>query len=352
MQSAGNLPLIIDVANGAVPGSFVSRHFVRQTHWEFFSTSQSVGLLDFVKKPDVRQWAACYRAARYAVAHDAALVITHGPHIAYRTGLFLDLLGYQGKHLSLFNYSWLPHGIMRHIHTVGFRGVNKFVVFSTMEKMLYSDYFGLSPEKLEFVRWGTNPPLVEPADRAIEAGEYICAIGGNSRDYATLLKAMELLPKIRLVIVARPENLRKLSIPRNVSVHTNIPFAAAMNILAFSRFMVVPLIHKKIPCGHVTIVNAMHLGKAFIITNSSGVEDYAQHGFNALTCQEKCPEDLAQAIEKLWNDRPMCQRLADNGLGMARDYCTEKATFTYFAELLKRLGVLTSNLVERDRINE
>ncbi len=45
------------------------------------------------------------------------------------------------------------------------------------------------------------------------------------------------------------------------------------------------------PCGHVTLVSAMHLGKAFVISNSSGVKDYVQHGENAIVCEAFSPDD-------------------------------------------------------------
>ena len=128
----------------------------------------------------------------------------------------------------------------------------------------------------------------------------MCAIGGNARDYGTLLEAARLTPQIRFVCVVRPNSLRSLDIPSNVTVHTNLPSGQAMNILLHSRFMVLPLLHSEVPCGHVTIVAAMHLGKAFVITDSEGVRDYVQDGHNAMTIPARSAAALAEATERLW----------------------------------------------------
>ena len=133
----------------------------------------------------------------------------------------------------------------------------------------------------------------------MEQGDYVCAIGGNARDYGTLIEAARLMPHIRFVCVIRPNSLRGLDIPTNVAVHTNLPFGQAMNILAHSRFMALPLLHSQVPCGHVTMVAAMHLGKAFVITDSEGVRDYVQDGYNAIAVPPGSAGALVDATERL-----------------------------------------------------
>jgi glycosyltransferase involved in cell wall biosynthesis len=176
------------------------------------------------------------------------------------------------------------------------------------------------------------PPLVE--------GDYISAIGGNARDYATLMSAAEQLPEVPLVVVARPRNLRGLRIPPNVRTFTDIPFPDAMSVLANSRFMVLPLTGTDVRCGHVTLVAAMHFAKPFIITNSTGVADYVDHGETAIACPAFDPKGLCEAIRELWDDPERCLAMGENGKAFAGLNCSESSARRHLASLLASRGLL------------
>ena len=91
-------------------------------------------------------------------------------------------------------------------------------------------------------------------------------------------------------------------------MHINLPLGDAMNVLHHSRFMVLPLINSEVPCGHVTLVAAMHLGKALVITDSTGVSDYVRNGENALTGPTGSVEMLIAATKRLWENPMLCAR--------------------------------------------
>ena len=101
--------------------------------------------------------------------------------------------------------------------------VDQLVVFSRLERSLYAKAFDLPEAHFQMIHWGVNPPNVDSPEDPLEQGEYVCAIGGNARDYGTLLEAARLTPHIRFVCVVRPNSLRGLDIPSNVTVHTNLP---------------------------------------------------------------------------------------------------------------------------------
>ena len=174
----------------------------------------------------------------------------------------------------------------------------------------------------------------------IEPGHYICAIGGNARDYPLLMKAMAQLPDIPLVAVMRPHNAASLIVPPNVRLRVNLPPGDANNILRFSRFMVLPLIGSEVPCGHVTIVAAMRMSKAFIITASRGVQDYVQDGVNCLTHDANSVDSLAARIRELWDQPQRCTMIGQNGRRFAEEYCSEESIKYHLDRVLKEFGVL------------
>ena len=99
-----------------------------------------------------------------------------------------------------------------------------------MERDLYSDYLHISKDRIRLRLWSIGVPEVSP-DIPLHAGRYISAIGGNGRDYKTLLEAAHKLPEIPFALVVRPENLSGLQVPANVNVMVNLPFEQAMNIM-------------------------------------------------------------------------------------------------------------------------
>jgi glycosyltransferase involved in cell wall biosynthesis len=285
---------------------------------------------------------ASLEAVKLARRTGAKAVVAHGPTLAAWCAIFAQMLDLRIPILAhSFNFTTLPSLMKRYVFSFAFSRIDRFVVFSSVERALYAKAFWLSAEKFDVVLWGVKPPHVDSLEMPLEGGDYICAIGGNARDYATLLESARQLPELRFVVVVRPESLRGLDIPPNVSVRTNLPIGMAMNILMYSRFMVLPLVNSEVPCGHVTLVAAMHLAKALIITDSLGVSDYVRHDNNALTVPAASANELTAAIKRLWTDSALCGRLGENGKKFATKECTEERIAQHFLKWLQSRGLLT-----------
>ncbi len=280
----------------------------------------------------------CIEAVRKTHGSKARILVTHGPTLAAWCALLTRLFGIEVSIIAhSFNFVALPGPIKRAIFRIALSRIERFVVFSQVEREIYSKAFDLPIDRFDFVRWGVQIPLVEAPDRPIELGNYVAAIGGNARDYRTLLGAARELSEIRFVLVVRSENLKGLELPPNVSAHTSIPFGRAMNILLHSRFMTLPLLPGDIPCGHVTLVAAMHLGKAMVVTDSAGVTDYIRDGVNAISVNAGSVQSLVPAIKRLWQDRELCQLLGANGRLFAAAECTEERIAEHFRGFLSSM---------------
>ena len=343
-----SMPLIINCAVAAHKGAFFEPHTENELRWMHFSASDPLNIPRFSRNSQLLRISACHRAARAAKDCGAAIVVTHGPRISFLVQHFLNFYGYRGSHLAFtFNYPKLPTGLKAIVHHRGFKAIDRFVVFSTIEQRMYHEYFDIPLDRVEFIHWGVKPPELDPPDRPLVSGEYLCALGGNSRDYRTFIESLKRLPEVNVVMVVRPENLVGLDLPPNVRVMTNIPFARAMNILAFSKFMALPLAGSDVPCGHVTLVNAMHLGKAFAITRSAGITDYIREGENALMFSAKSVDEMTDVLRRMWYDPGLCARLGSAGRAFAAEYCTESHTFTALTRIFRQLGVRLSDAPSR-----
>ncbi len=333
-------PLVVNCAYGAVPGTWFDQETEGQLRWIHFNALDDRNSSLLRRHGTLRRFVACFLAARAAQVAKADIVVTQGPDISYIVQYFLRLFGYRGPHLAFtFNYPWLPKGFQKILHQWGFPGIDRFVVYSDVERRLYHEYFKIALERFEFLHWGVGPPDVDSPDSPIVEGDYVCAIGRNSRDYGTFIESVKRLPEMQVVMVVRPDNLAGLDIPPNVRVFAEIPIGQAMNILAFSRFMVLPLDGKDVPCGHMTIVHAMHLGKALAATCSSGISDYVVEEETALAFPPKDVDKMTEVLRHMWNDPELCRRLGNGGRAFAAEYCSEARTFSGFTRILREMGI-------------
>jgi glycosyltransferase involved in cell wall biosynthesis len=282
----------------------------------------------------------CYTAIQLARKEKGQALVTHGPTLAVWCCIFALLAGLEIPILAhAFNFTALPNGLKRRLFSIALRRVDRFVVFSTMERALYADAFDLPLDRIDVVLWSVNRPTLDRSGFPFQPGAYVSAIGGNARDYRTLLNAAYQLPHIQFVLVVRPESLRGLDIPQNVLTYQNLPNGLAMNVLFYSRFTVLPLVDFNIPSGHVTLVAAMHLGKAVIVTDALGVRDYVHNGENALTASLASVPDLVAKIQLLWEDTALCARLGTMGQRFAGQECSEQRITQHFCGWLAAKGL-------------
>ncbi len=311
--------------------------FPDKNHTWLHKSSQSFKL-PIPKKDSFARAIAAFKAV-HSSRKEQSILVSHGPRAAYYGAKATEILNPTLNHLAFFNFTDLPVGFQHRTMAKAYQKVNRFVVFTTFEKKMYSEYFNIPSESIDIMNWSVHAPKVDLSQRAIEAGAYICAIGSQGRDYKTLFKAMKTLKHIKLVVVASKENIRNLEIPDNVKIHTNIPLNDAHNILMHSKFMVLPLRDSQVPCGIVTIVSAMFFKKAVLATNSEAVHDYIKDGHSGLLFDANNSFDLSNKITRLWESEVETNTLANNGLLFVHKNCTEETVFRYFKKYLSSVTI-------------
>jgi len=276
-----------------------------------------------IRKPNLGMFRACFQAVRRASKGHARLLITHDPRASFWCSLFCRLLRVRVDHyVDSFNFAELPTGLKRSLMRYAFQQMKRMSVHSSMERGLYSRYFDIPEDRIRLRLWSIGVPEVSP-DSPLQSGQYVSSLGGNGRDYGTLLEACRLLPEISFVVVVRPESLAGLDVPANVKVMINAPFPEAMNILRYSAFTIVPLAGSTVPCGHVTLVCAMHLGRAIVATDSTGISDYVIPGYNGVLCEPSSAASLAEQIAGLWNQPAEIESLGENSKRFGSENCSE-----------------------------
>ena len=304
--------------------------------WQHAST-RATAVPDWAPKPQTWRRIGAARRAASLMGETSALLVSHGPRMTMYGSFALAARLRPRRHLAYaFNFTELPASATQAVMRRAFRSVDRFVVFSTMERRLYADFFDLDIERFDMLHWAVSPPVPGAGTDASLPPAYVCAIGSQGRDYRTLMAAMTLLPAITLVVVATPSSLHDLTIPPNVVVRCNVPLPQTMAILQRSTASIVPLQGSQVPCGHVTLVAAMHLQKASIVSDSTGIADYVRDGINGLTVPPGDPVALARSIERLFDDAALNARLASTAQAFARAHCSEQTAVDYLQGYLSR----------------
>jgi glycosyltransferase involved in cell wall biosynthesis len=276
--------------------------------WFFFTAKREKWFERIIRRPNLSRYRTCLRAAWKS--RDCDFVISHLPKVTCWFALFAKICRSRARHLAFsFNFTTLPTGLRRAIMRTAFSSVDRFVVYSTAEKELYSQYFNIDSRRIDVLPWTVKVPHYEPSASVMNE-PYLCAVGGEGRDYARLLDAVRPLTHLRVVLVVRPHNLAGLQIPSHVQVYTNLQNARFWNIVKFSRFVVIPLVSDSTNCGHVTIVGSLLHGIPIVTTYSAGTAEYVFHEKNALVSRARDVEALRTNIERLWRDDELRMRLS------------------------------------------
>jgi glycosyltransferase involved in cell wall biosynthesis len=319
----------------------------RDVRWKYFSDKPGHFWQRYLQKPNLNTPIACFRCVSYAARHKAQLLITFDARLSFWCCFISRVFGIKLNHLAFsFNFPALPGGPKKKLFQFAFQKLTKLFVHSSVERKLYSEYFAIPEERIQVRLCTMNVPPVSPDPPALDT-PYVSAIGGNARDYQTLLEASRLLPDVPMVWVVRPENVSKLDLPPHVHILTNVPYPKAMNVLKHSGLTVVPLRDSQVPCGHITFVSAMLLEKAIVVTGSSGISDYVKDGWNGLLCRPQDAQDLAAKIRTLWNDSEKRDQLGANGFKFAKEHCCERLIREDMLEILRTHGLAAKEFAAR-----
>lgn len=300
----------------------------RALEWRSFTTAAKNGPSALGRFHGARALAKAHAGAPFD------LMVSHGPWTTAWTEWLARRSG--ARHLAYsFNFTDLPSGVRKSLMTSAFRNVDAFAVFTDAERALYADYFGLDQHKLLRAPWGVAPPISAPAPRRIE-GDYYAALGGEARDYGVLCEAARHCSELKFVAVARPRNFDGLDTPSNLQVLFDLPFDEAWSIVWHAKASLIPLRSRETPCGLVTLVGGMHLGKAQIVTQAAGAAEYIKDGETGLMTPAGDAKALAAAIWRIEADPALGARLGAAARAHAGAHCSEAATVSFFRGLMER----------------
>lgn len=200
-----------------------------------------------------------------------------------------------------------------------------FAHASPEEAERFTSVLGTRPGLFRYVPY--HCWVTEPRPQVSE-GSYVFS-GGDFRDYATLLRAVDGAPYHVVICVRDTAYFKGLKVLRNVEIAT-VPPERFDELLANCGAVVVPLPGKDIHTGgHTVILAAMALGKPIIVAGTSEYRHYLQHQVNGLLTPPSDSAALRACIDRVLMDASFAAMLGQNALKTAPQFSPE----TFFARV-------------------
>lgn len=280
------------------------------------------------------EWRDYWNQTAQAMAERKGGIITVFPQLAALAGLRKRFSGKQFPVLSWWLNTEAYTGAKGWLARTSLECVDKFVVHTRCEAEYYSQWLGFPMERFEFV------PLQKPEFPRLgeenQENPFIFATGSGNRDYGTFFKAVEKLNLKTLVAPGR-HAVAGLEIPSQVDIRFEITKPEIIKASQEARINVIPMTTEGPTGGTVTIVESMRMGCAIIATRRSGVEDYLEDGVTALLVDPHSEEQMTEAIDRLWNDHELRNRLGKAAYQYAVENCSDEAAGAHLERILDKL---------------
>ena len=156
-----------------------------------------------------------------------------------------------------------------------YRHIDCVIVHSSQQQRIAERTLGLRHEQVALIPYQTDERFWAP--RAVQVKNQICSAGLEYRDYRTMIEAVAGLD-VEVVIAAASHWSKHQGISGDEGVPSNVrvasfDYAGLRQLYAASLFVVVPLQDVENQAGITTILEAMAMGKAVIVSHTRGQTD-------------------------------------------------------------------------------
>ncbi len=207
------------------------------------------------------------------------------------------------------------------------RQIDTLFVYARTQHEHARGRLGIPTRQLRLIPFHTDHRFFRPLAAAPEEGLLVCSAGLEWRDYPTLLAAARALPEATFQLAAASPWSRHQNetadrvLPPNVSAR-RYDYGELRALYARSAVVVVPLYETDFQAGVTTLLEAMGMGKAVIVTRTTGQTDVVVEGETGLTVAPGDVEGWRRSIRLLLADPALQERLGGN----ARRWVEQHAT--------------------------
>lgn len=167
------------------------------------------------------------------------------------------------------------------------------------------DYFAqiIGDEKVSFIPHGVDTKYYSPPENHDRRQSQLCLFVGDwLRDFPTLRGVIELVsfqrPDVQFIAVTPKKNLTLLGIHPNLTILSNIPDSALLDLYRSATMLVLPCLDAT---ANNALLEAMACGLPVVTTDIGGVRDYANEE-SAILVPPQDSLSMANAVLTLLDD--------------------------------------------------
>jgi glycosyltransferase involved in cell wall biosynthesis len=259
--------------------------------------------------------------------HEIGVVLSWGENFAYPVAALICLMRRpRPGHIAILMMPFgqaSPSRVKRMIKRAALpflvrHGIDRVNIPPPLQRRWAVERWKLAPERIVTAQWPVDTSFWAPTPGA---GDMICAVGREMRDYPTLIQALRPL-SVPCHIAAgtavyyggfgtedpRAKSPGEQPLPANITIGPK-SFVELRELYARSRFVVVPILPSVSDNGISAVIEAMAMGRPVISTATEGRADILEDGVNCMLVPPQDVPALRSAIEELWLDPEKCARL-------------------------------------------
>jgi glycosyltransferase involved in cell wall biosynthesis len=184
------------------------------------------------------------------------------------------------------------------------------VVHSTPEIAGFAELHDLDRSRFQVIPWGFDLPKVENVELPELPRRYVCVIGRNNRDFATVGKALE-DTGIGGVFVGADKSLS--SDERDIRCFESLPFPQCLKIMEGALANVILVKDSGRGAGHITAVSGMLLEKPHIFSDVPTLSEYLRDGMDGIAVPLRDVTATREAMLRLGSDPALASRMGRAG---------------------------------------
>lgn len=278
-------------------------------------------------------------------------VFTNSEKIALPLAMMLRALPSRPRHVTIAHrltakkkqpfYRWLKL----------FKQMDVIFVYSSAQHEFACTELGIPRETMRLIPFHADHRFYRPLRDVDTREDRICAAGLEWRDYPTLVKAVTEMTELSVTLAAaspwskHTSEVDSMPLPSHITTG-RYEYRDLRTLYAESSFVVVPLYQNDFQAGVTTILEAMAMGKAVVVSGTIGQTDIIVHDYNGLYVAPGDSEALKLAVHRLRTDVALRTRLGR----AARRWVEEHATLDrWVADVLQGMRAPGSNQLRGGR---
>jgi glycosyltransferase involved in cell wall biosynthesis len=233
-------------------------------------------------------------------AKDYDVIFSNGENISVPLAALLKVRARRQAHVLIGHRISAPKKklLLRVLHPQ----MDAIFLYAETQKTYAQDVLGIPPDKLHLIAFHADTRFFHPMPE-VTPERRIASAGLELRDYPTLIEAVRGLDVDVRLAAASPWSKRKnetenRELPPNVDARS-YGYRELRDLYASSQFVVVPLYDTDFQAGVTTILEAMAMGKAVIVSRTRGQRDVIRDGVNGLYVPPGDAPALRRAITDL-----------------------------------------------------